>query len=46
MVRVISVVLTTSERYDRAADRVVVLPGPTATDTGAGEEPEAAPAAG
>jgi DNA repair exonuclease SbcCD ATPase subunit len=38
--------LTTSERYDRAADRVVVLPGPTATDTGAGEESEAAPAAG
>jgi uncharacterized protein YhaN len=38
--------LTTSERYDRAADRVVVLPGPTVTDTGADEEPEAAPAAG
>ncbi|HEX7473075.1 MAG TPA: AAA family ATPase [Candidatus Limnocylindrales bacterium] len=27
--------LTTSERYDAAADRVVVLEGPTATDTGA-----------
>ncbi len=28
--------LTTSERYDGAADRVVVLEGPTATDAGAG----------
>ena len=27
--------LTTSERYDAAADRVVVLEGPTATDAGA-----------
>jgi uncharacterized protein YhaN len=27
--------LTTSERYDAAADKVVVLEGPTATDTGA-----------
>ena len=29
--------LTTSERYDATADRVVVLEGPTATDTGADE---------
>jgi DNA repair exonuclease SbcCD ATPase subunit len=28
--------LTTSERYDAAADRVVVLAGPTAADSGAG----------
>jgi uncharacterized protein YhaN len=27
--------LTTSERYDAAADKVVVLEGPTATDAGA-----------
>ena len=27
--------LTTSERYDAAADPVVVLEGPTATDAGA-----------
>jgi DNA repair exonuclease SbcCD ATPase subunit len=38
--------LTTSDRYDHAADRVVTLPGPTATDTGVGEEPEIASAAG
>ena len=34
--------LTTSERYDALADRVVVLAGPTARDTGpfeADEEP-------
>ncbi len=37
--------LTTSSRYDAAADRVVVLPGPTAADTAA-EGQEAAPAAG
>jgi DNA repair exonuclease SbcCD ATPase subunit len=37
--------LTTSDRYDRVADRVVQLPGPTATDTGADEEPEPSPAA-
>ncbi len=28
------VYLTTSDRYDHAADRVVELPGPTATDDG------------
>ncbi len=38
--------LTTSDRYDHAADRVVELAGPTAADTAAGEEPEAAPAVG
>jgi uncharacterized protein YhaN len=38
--------LTTSDRYDHAADRVVTLPGPTATDAAADEEPEPAPAAG
>ncbi|MCU0477826.1 MAG: AAA family ATPase [Chloroflexi bacterium] len=38
--------LTTSDRYDHAADRVVELPGPTAADGAADEEPEAAPAAG
>ena len=38
--------LTTSERYDRAADRVVVLPGPTTVDPSADDEQEAAPAAG
>jgi uncharacterized protein YhaN len=38
--------LTTSDRYDHAADRVVTLPGPTAIDSGADEEPEPAPAAG
>jgi DNA repair exonuclease SbcCD ATPase subunit len=38
--------LTTSERYDHAADRVVVLPGPTATDTAAEDDAEAPPAAG
>jgi uncharacterized protein YhaN len=38
--------LTTSERYDAAADRVVVLPGPTAVDPSEDEEQEAAPAAG
>jgi DNA repair exonuclease SbcCD ATPase subunit len=38
--------LTTSGRYDGAADRVVVLPGPTAVDPSEDEEPEAAPAAG
>jgi len=38
--------LTTSDRYDHAADRVVTLPGPTATDAGADEEPEPASAAG
>jgi hypothetical protein len=27
--------LTTSERYDAAADRVVVLEGPSASDAGA-----------
>ena len=32
--------LTTSERYDAAADAVVVLEGPTATD--AGQTPRAA----
>ncbi len=30
-----AIYLTTSERYDAAADRVVVLAGPTATDEGA-----------
>ncbi len=40
------VYLTTSERYDHAADRVVVLPGPTAADDTPDVEPEAAPAAG
>ncbi len=38
--------LTTSDRYDHAADRVVELAGPTAVDNVADEEPEAAPAAG
>jgi uncharacterized protein YhaN len=38
--------LTTSDRYDPAADRVVTLPGPTATDAGADEEPEPASPAG
>jgi DNA repair exonuclease SbcCD ATPase subunit len=38
--------ITTSDRYDHAADRVVTLPGPTAIDSGADEEPEPAPAAG
>ena len=38
--------LTTSDRYDHAADRVVMLPGPTATDAGADEEPEPASPAG
>ena len=38
--------LTTSERYDGAADAVVELPGPTATDSAADDEPELAPAAG
>jgi len=38
--------LTTSDRYDEAADRVVVLPGPTAVAPPEDEEPEAAPAAG
>ena len=38
--------LTTSDRYDHAADRVVTLPGPTATDAGADEEPELASPAG
>ncbi len=38
--------LTTSERYDAAADRVVVLPGPTAVDPAEDEEQETAPAAG
>jgi len=32
--------LTCSERYDEAADRVVVLDGPTATDDSAPDEPE------
>jgi uncharacterized protein YhaN len=40
------VYLTTSTRYDAAADRVVELPGPTAADAGAEDEPEAAAAAG
>jgi DNA repair exonuclease SbcCD ATPase subunit len=40
------VYLTTSARYDHAADRVVELAGPTAADTGADEEPEPAPVAG
>jgi uncharacterized protein YhaN len=35
--------LTTSDRYDALADKVVVLPGPTATDTHV-EAEEAAPA--
>jgi DNA repair exonuclease SbcCD ATPase subunit len=35
--------LTTSTRYDQAADRVVELPGPTAADGGAEEEPEGGP---
>jgi DNA repair exonuclease SbcCD ATPase subunit len=34
--------LTTSDRYDHAADAVVELPGPTATDAGGDEEPELA----
>jgi DNA repair exonuclease SbcCD ATPase subunit len=38
--------LTTSDRYDHAADRVVELAGPTAADAAADEEPEAAPTAG
>ncbi len=38
--------LTTSDRYDHAADRVVQLPGPTATDAGADQEPEPASTAG
>ena len=32
--------LTCSDRYDAAADLVVVLPGPTAADEGAPDEPE------
>ncbi len=38
--------LTTSERYDSAADAVVELSGPTATDPGADDAAELAPAAG
>jgi len=37
--------LTTSDRYDRAADRVVALPGPTAADDAEDEGAEAASAA-
>ena len=37
--------LTTSTRYDHAADRVVVLPGPTVVDAGAEDEPEPVEAA-
>lgn len=40
------VYLTTSTRYDAVADRVVELPGPTAADTGAEDEPLVATAAG
>jgi uncharacterized protein YhaN len=40
------VYLTTSSRYDAAADRVVELPGPLAVDAGAEDELEAAAAAG
>lgn len=32
--------LTTSTRYDHAADRVIVLAGPTVVDAGAEDEPE------
>ncbi len=38
--------LTTSSRYDAAADRVVELPGPTAADAGGDDELEVAVAAG
>jgi len=38
--------LTTSDRYDHAADRVATLPGPSAVDSGADEEPEPASPAG
>ena len=38
--------LTTSERYDEAADAVVELPGPTAADPEADDEAELAPVAG
>ncbi len=37
--------LTTSTRYDHAADRVIVLPGPTVIDAGAEDEPEPVQAA-
>lgn len=37
--------LTTSTRYDHAADRVIVLPGPTVVDAGAEDEPEPVQAA-
>jgi uncharacterized protein YhaN len=39
------VYLTTSTRYDHAADRVIVLAGPTVVDGGAEDEPEPVPAA-
>lgn len=38
--------LTTSARYDQAADRVVELPGPIAVDDAADEEAQPVPAAG
>jgi DNA repair exonuclease SbcCD ATPase subunit len=37
--------LTTSTRYDHAADLVIVLPGPTVVDDGAEDEPEPVQAA-